>query len=88
MSPKCRKVVTWSWNQWFKLSATHDLKEMNEQKSQNYGVYLTLASNFSVNDIGICFIGVAAFLVIKAAEYISTGIVWCKSNVAYAYISY
>lgn len=40
----------------------------------------------SVNDIRICFIGVAAYLVIKDAEYISTGIIWCKSNVAYAYI--
>lgn len=32
MSPKCRKIVTWSWNQWSKLSVTHYPMEMNEQK--------------------------------------------------------
>ena len=51
-------------------------------------MYLTLASNFSVNDIRICFIGVAAYLVIKETEYISTGIIWCESNVAYACINH
>ena len=29
----------------------------------------------SVNDVRICFIGVATYVVIKDAEYISTGII-------------
>lgn len=51
-------------------------------------MYSTQALRFSLNYIRGFFVCVAAHLVIKEAEYISTGIIWYKSDMVYADIIY